>query len=68
MRAPRAAVLRAEDLAAGLAGAGLLALVELGALAARPGRCTALWVVAGLYAGVGLLLGVALTVSRILAR
>ena len=68
MRPPRAAVLRAEDLAAGLAGAGLLALVELGALARAPGAVYALWVVAGLYAGVGLLLGIALTVSRILAE
>jgi hypothetical protein len=68
MRAPRAAVLRAEDLAAGLAGAGLLALVELGALARAPGAVYGLWVVAGLYAGVGLLLGIALTVSRILAE
>ena len=68
MRPPRAAVLRAEDLAAGLAGAGLLALVELGALTRAPGAVNALWVVAGLYAGVGLLLGIALTVSRILSE
>jgi arylsulfatase A-like enzyme len=66
MRPPRAAVLRAEDLASGLAGAGLLAVVELAVIAREPGAVQAAWVVAGLYAGVGLLLGIGLTLSRIL--
>ena len=66
MRAPRAAVLRAEDLAAAFSGASLLAVVELLDLGRAPGALQAGWVVAGLYAGVGLLLALALTLSRLL--
>ena len=68
MRPPRAEFVRAEDLAVGLCGAGLLLMVELVALAPAAALLRAGWVVAGLFAGLGLVIALGLSVGRYLAE
>src|SRR5688572_5679348 len=59
----------AEDVTAGLAGAALLAPIELVLLSrsASGGFPTAAWSVAGLFAGLAVLVGLGLSLGRSLA-
>jgi arylsulfatase A-like enzyme len=68
MRPPRAPFLRAEDTAAGLAGALILFVVELTQLEAAGTWFDVIWPMAGLFAGLGLLIGFGFSVSAALAR
>jgi arylsulfatase A-like enzyme len=68
MRPPRAPLLRAEDIASGLAGALVLLVVELTQLEAAGAWLQVTWPVAGLFAGLGLLLGLGLSLSALLSR
>jgi arylsulfatase A-like enzyme len=68
MRPPRAPLLRAEDIAAGLTGALVLLVVELTQLDAAGAWVSVIWPVAGLFAGLGLLLGLGLSASAALSR
>jgi arylsulfatase A-like enzyme len=67
MRSPRAPFLRAEDAIAGLTGALVLFIVELTQLDASGTWFDVVWPVAGLFAGLGLLIGFGLSVSAALA-
>jgi arylsulfatase A-like enzyme len=68
MLGPRAVVLRAEDVSMGLAGAALLLPTELLMLSRSPGGgfASAAWAVAGLFAGLGVLIGLGLAAGSAL--
>jgi arylsulfatase A-like enzyme len=68
MRPPRAPQLRAEDAAAGLLGALVLFVVELTQLDASGAWLRVVWPVAGLFAGLGLLIGLGFSLSVWLGR
>jgi hypothetical protein len=59
--------LRADELAAGFAGAGLISLSELVDLFVAPSFLRAAWVVLALFAGLGLLVALSLALGRRLA-
>src|SRR5688572_17580097 len=65
---PRAEVVRAEDLAVGLSGAGLLLVVELATMAGASSPWRAGWVVAGLFAGLALVIAGGLMLGTYLAE
>jgi arylsulfatase A-like enzyme len=68
MAPPRAKFVRAEDLAVGLGGSALLLVMELVALVPSAAPLRAAWVVAGLFAAVGLLIALLLSMGRFLAE
>jgi hypothetical protein len=64
---PRYRGLRADELAVGLAGAGLISLSELVDLFVAPGFWRVSWVVLALFAGLAVAVAAALAVGRLLA-